>query len=85
MLGSMPVDAMTYWFQRCDQMQCEGILLDSMTYWCILKAYAMIGATNKGKQILARQVLLLIESVLASVLMDMCVKMRRCQCWEMEL
>ena len=34
-----------------EEMQCEGILPNEITYMCILKACATIGADDKGKQI----------------------------------
>ena len=41
-----------------EQMQCEGILPDVVTFVCILKACATIRVANKGKQVheeIARQ------------------------------
>ena len=37
-----------------EEMQCEGILLDAVTYMSMLKACAMIGAADKGNDEIAR-------------------------------
>ena len=58
-------------------MQREGILADAVTYTCILKACATIGAADKGKQIhdeITRQELLQNDSVLGNALVDMYAK-----------
>ena len=60
-----------------EEMQCEGILPNAVTYMSILKACAMIGAADKGKQIhdeIARQGLLQNDSVLRNSLVDMYAK-----------
>ncbi|KAI5084889.1 hypothetical protein GOP47_0001058 [Adiantum capillus-veneris] len=60
-----------------EQMQREGILPTAVTYVCILKACAVIGAIDKGKQIhdeILRQGLLKNNMVLGGALVDMYVK-----------
>ncbi|KAI5070869.1 hypothetical protein GOP47_0015212 [Adiantum capillus-veneris] len=60
-----------------EQMQSEGIALDATTYLCILKACAVIGAVNKGKQIheeILRKGLLEHDIVLGNALVDMYAK-----------
>ncbi|KAI5068895.1 hypothetical protein GOP47_0017240 [Adiantum capillus-veneris] len=59
------------------EMQCEGILPDEVTYGCILKACAAIGAIDKGKQIhveISTQGLLEHQVVLGNALVDMYAK-----------
>ena len=58
-------------------MQHEGIFSDAMTYACILKVCATIGAADKGKQIhdeIARQGLLQNDIVLGNALVSMYAK-----------
>ena len=58
-------------------MQRKGILPDAMTFICILKARATIGAADKGKQShdkIAMQGLLQNDIVLGNALVDMYAK-----------
>ncbi|MCO5611735.1 hypothetical protein L7F22_065993 [Adiantum nelumboides] len=60
-----------------EEMQHEGILLDALTYACILKACDMIRAGDNGKQIhdeIERQGLLQNNVVLGGALVDMYAK-----------
>ncbi|KAI5063605.1 hypothetical protein GOP47_0022152 [Adiantum capillus-veneris] len=60
-----------------NQMQSEGIIADEVTYACILKACAVIGAVDKGKQIhdeISMQGLLEHHVGLGGALVDMYVK-----------
>ncbi|KAI5080114.1 hypothetical protein GOP47_0005593 [Adiantum capillus-veneris] len=60
-----------------EQMRCEGIQPDSVTYTCILKACAGIRAIDKGKQIhneILRQGLLEHDIMLSTALVDMYAK-----------
>ncbi|MCO5593128.1 hypothetical protein L7F22_047134 [Adiantum nelumboides] len=59
------------------QMQGKGIPADEFTYSCILKAYAMMGAVDKGEEIhneISRQGLLKDNIVLGNALVGMYAK-----------
>ncbi|MCO5559087.1 hypothetical protein L7F22_012679 [Adiantum nelumboides] len=59
------------------QMRFEGILPDAVTYICVLKACAAIGAIDKGKQIhdeILKQGLLEHDTVVGNALVDMYAK-----------
>jgi pentatricopeptide repeat protein len=61
----------------CELMQQEGFSPNSVTFLCILKACACIGAINKGKQIhkeIVRQGLLGKDAFLGNTLVDMYAK-----------
>ncbi|KAI5065566.1 hypothetical protein GOP47_0020261, partial [Adiantum capillus-veneris] len=58
-------------------MQCEGIAPNAVTYLCILKACASVGASEKGKQVhdeITRQGLLQDNPALGSALVNMYAK-----------
>ena len=55
-----------------NQMQYEGILPQEVTYMCIMRVWATIGADNKGKQVhnkIARQGIAN-DMVMSSALLD---------------
>jgi hypothetical protein len=57
-----------------EHLQHKGILPNEVTYVCILKACAVIGAIDKGKEVhdeISRQGLLELHIVLGGALVDM--------------